>query len=65
MGALFSVMSYLQTGEALHIYFAGALIPVALIFDLLDGRTEALIDDVDSELSSFFPRRARTPLKRH
>jgi CDP-diacylglycerol--serine O-phosphatidyltransferase len=38
VGALFSVMSYLQTREVLHIYFACALIPVALLFDVLDGR---------------------------
>ena len=38
VGALFSVMSYLQTREVLHIYFACALIPVALVFDVLDGR---------------------------
>jgi CDP-diacylglycerol--serine O-phosphatidyltransferase len=38
VGALFSVMSYLQTREAFHIYFACALIPLALVFDVLDGR---------------------------
>ena len=38
VGALFSVMSYLQTGAVLHIYFACALIPMALMFDVLDGR---------------------------
>ncbi|ALT79248.1 CDP-diacylglycerol--serine O-phosphatidyltransferase [Paucibacter sp. KCTC 42545] len=38
MGALFSVMSYLQTGQILHIYYACALIPVAFVFDVLDGR---------------------------
>jgi CDP-diacylglycerol--serine O-phosphatidyltransferase len=38
VGALFSVMSYLQTHEVLHIYFACALIPAALVFDVLDGR---------------------------
>jgi CDP-diacylglycerol--serine O-phosphatidyltransferase len=38
VGALFSVMSYLQTRDVLHIYFACALIPVALVFDVLDGR---------------------------
>lgn len=38
VGALFSVMSYLQTGEVLHLYFACALIPLALVFDVLDGR---------------------------
>jgi CDP-diacylglycerol--serine O-phosphatidyltransferase len=38
VGALFSVMSYLQTRAVLHIYFACALIPAALVFDVLDGR---------------------------
>lgn len=38
VGALFSVMSYLQSGEVRHIYFACALVPVALVFDVLDGR---------------------------
>jgi len=38
VGALFSCMTYLQTSDALHLYFACALIPVALIFDVLDGR---------------------------
>jgi CDP-diacylglycerol--serine O-phosphatidyltransferase len=38
VGALFSVMSFLQTGDVLHIYFACALVPAALVFDVLDGR---------------------------
>jgi CDP-diacylglycerol--serine O-phosphatidyltransferase len=38
VGALFSVMTFLQTGEVDHIYFACALIPAALVFDVLDGR---------------------------
>lgn len=38
VGALFSVMSYLQTHEVRHIYFACALIVVAMVFDVLDGR---------------------------
>nr|WP_316642584.1 CDP-diacylglycerol--serine O-phosphatidyltransferase [uncultured Roseateles sp.] len=38
VGALFAVMSYLQTRDVKHIYFACALIPVALVFDVLDGR---------------------------
>jgi len=38
VGALFSVMTYLQTAEVLHLYYACALIPVALVFDVLDGR---------------------------
>lgn len=38
VGALFSVMSYLQTNDVLHIYFACVLVPLALVFDVLDGR---------------------------
>ncbi len=38
VGALFAVMTYLQTQQVLHLYFACGLIPVALIFDVLDGR---------------------------
>lgn len=36
--ALFSTMTYVQTGGVRHIYFAGALVLAALIFDVLDGR---------------------------
>ena len=38
VGALFSVMSYLRMQNVLHLYFACALIPAALVFDVLDGR---------------------------
>ncbi|NLR73604.1 CDP-diacylglycerol--serine O-phosphatidyltransferase [Leeia aquatica] len=38
VGALFSVMTYLQRQQVLHVYFAGALVLLALIFDVLDGR---------------------------
>jgi CDP-diacylglycerol--serine O-phosphatidyltransferase len=38
MGALFSVMSYLQLQDPRHLYFACALVPLALLFDVLDGR---------------------------
>ena len=37
-GALFSTMSYLETGSVRHIYFAGWLVIAALIFDVIDGR---------------------------
>ncbi len=37
MGALFSVMTYLQTNVSLHLYLACGLIPLALLFDVLDG----------------------------
>jgi CDP-diacylglycerol---serine O-phosphatidyltransferase len=38
VGALFSVMTFLQTGATLHILFACALVVAALVFDVLDGR---------------------------
>lgn len=37
-GAVFSAISFVQTGATLHLYFAGALILAALVFDVLDGR---------------------------
>jgi CDP-diacylglycerol--serine O-phosphatidyltransferase len=38
VGALFSVMSYLQTRAVFHLLLACSLIPLALLFDVLDGR---------------------------
>lgn len=38
VSAIFSAMKYLATHEAQHIYVAAALIPLALVFDVLDGR---------------------------
>jgi CDP-diacylglycerol--serine O-phosphatidyltransferase len=38
MGALFAVMSFLQSGDTRHLQYACALIPLALVFDVLDGR---------------------------
>ncbi|GAP36626.1 CDP-diacylglycerol--serine O-phosphatidyltransferase [Piscinibacter sakaiensis] len=38
VGALFSVMSYLQSQAVFHLYIACALVPAALVFDVLDGR---------------------------
>ncbi len=37
-GALFSTMTYLETHDVKHVYFACALVFAALIFDILDGR---------------------------
>ncbi|MDP9083574.1 MAG: CDP-diacylglycerol--serine O-phosphatidyltransferase [Pseudomonadota bacterium] len=36
--AIFATITYVQTEMVKHIYFASALIFVALIFDILDGR---------------------------
>ncbi len=38
IGALFSVMTYLQVQDVRHIHFACALVLAALVFDVLDGR---------------------------
>jgi CDP-diacylglycerol--serine O-phosphatidyltransferase len=38
MYALFSMMSYLETGEVIHMYWACALVLAAFVFDVLDGR---------------------------
>ena len=37
-GAMFAMMTYLQTSEVMHIYFACALVVAAMVFDVLDGR---------------------------
>jgi len=37
-GALFSMMTYLQTSDVHHVYFACGMVVAALIFDILDGR---------------------------
>ncbi|WP_418321208.1 CDP-diacylglycerol--serine O-phosphatidyltransferase [Piscinibacter sakaiensis] len=37
-GALFSMLSYIQSGEVIHVLYACALVLAALIFDVLDGR---------------------------
>jgi CDP-diacylglycerol--serine O-phosphatidyltransferase len=38
VGAIFAVMTYLQTQDTRHLIFACGLIPLALVFDVLDGR---------------------------
>ncbi len=37
-GALFSVMSYLQSGEGFHLLLACGLLPLALVCDVMDGQ---------------------------
>jgi CDP-diacylglycerol--serine O-phosphatidyltransferase len=37
-GALFSTMTYLQSADVTHVYFACGMIVAALIFDVVDGR---------------------------
>jgi CDP-diacylglycerol---serine O-phosphatidyltransferase len=36
--AIFSTISYVQTALVRHVYFAGALVALALLFDIVDGR---------------------------
>ncbi len=38
VGALFSAMTLLETGDVRHVHFAAALVLAALVFDVLDGR---------------------------
>jgi CDP-diacylglycerol---serine O-phosphatidyltransferase len=38
IGALFSIMTYLELDDVRHIYFACALVLAALVFDILDGK---------------------------
>jgi CDP-diacylglycerol--serine O-phosphatidyltransferase len=38
VAAIFGAMKYLLTGEEIHVYIAALLIPLALVFDVLDGR---------------------------
>jgi CDP-diacylglycerol--serine O-phosphatidyltransferase len=37
-GALFSMLTYLETFDVRHVYFACGLVFAALVFDVLDGR---------------------------
>lgn len=37
-GALFSMLTYLQSTDIKHVYYACGMVLVALIFDILDGR---------------------------
>ena len=37
-GALFSMMTYLQTTDVRHVYFACGMVVAAMVFDVLDGR---------------------------
>ncbi|HBG07981.1 MAG: CDP-diacylglycerol--serine O-phosphatidyltransferase [Geobacteraceae bacterium GWC2_58_44] len=36
--AMFAMMTYLQTADVRHVYFACALVLAAFVFDVLDGR---------------------------
>ncbi len=37
-GALFSMLTFLQTTDVRHVYFACGMVVAALVFDVLDGR---------------------------
>src|SRR5262245_5408300 len=38
VAAIFEAMKHLENGDAQHVYLAAALIPLALVLDVLDGR---------------------------
>ena len=38
VGAVFEAMTFLATRERRHVYTAALLVPIALVFDVLDGR---------------------------
>jgi CDP-diacylglycerol---serine O-phosphatidyltransferase len=55
VSATFATMTYLQTAQVWHVYFACGLVLAALVFDILDGRiarwrqkSSALGQDLDS-----------------
>ncbi len=61
-GALFSTLTYMQTKDVIHVYFACGMVLAALFFDILDGRiarwrhqTSAMGRELDSlsDLISF------------
>ena len=37
-GAMFSMLTYLQTMDVVHVYFACGLVVAGVVFDVLDGR---------------------------
>ncbi len=37
-GAMFAMMTYLQSADVVHVYIACAMVLAALVFDVLDGR---------------------------
>ena len=37
-GGIFSMLTYLQTNDVRHVYFACGMVAAALVFDVLDGR---------------------------
>ncbi len=68
VGALFAVMNYLRSHEVMHLFFACALIPLALAFDVFDGRvarwrkqTSAMGGELDLVVT--FPNRKPVKLK--
>ena len=38
VGAMFAMISFIQSGDVQHVYYACALVVLALVFDVLDGR---------------------------
>ena len=59
-GALFSMMTYLQTGDVMHVYFACGLVLVALILDCLLYTSDAADERSSADLGG---RRTRKKKK--
>ena len=38
VGAMFAIITFIQTGDVRHVYFACTLVLAALVFDIFDGR---------------------------
>ena len=38
VGAMFAIITFIQTGDVHHVYYACALVLAALVFDIFDGR---------------------------
>ena len=38
VGAMFSMITYIQSGDVAHVHYACALVVLALVFDVFDGR---------------------------
>ncbi len=38
VGSMFAIITFIQTGEVHHVYYACALVLAALVFDIFDGR---------------------------
>ena len=49
-GALFSLLTYLQTDDVRHVYFACCMVVAALVFDVLDGRIDKAAEKTSEKI---------------